>query len=174
MYAKVTLEIDSRNNVLIVPKIALVDSEGKRGIYQPNDENRAEFKPVTVGLEDNEKAEITRGCAKARWSSRPAPARCVVTTSCWWPAAEGQRAPRGGPGTGNSQRAPGAPRWCRRAGRAWRPRWSRRHAGGRNRRRPGPAGSHPAVRHSRRVRRASSGPSRNQSGSSRPSYRSFE
>jgi HlyD family secretion protein len=61
MYAKVTLEVDSRENVLLVPKIALVDSEGQRGIYQPNDENRAQFKPVTVGLEDNQKAEIREG-----------------------------------------------------------------------------------------------------------------
>ena len=61
MYAKITLEIDSRDNVLIIPKISLVDSEGKRGIYQPNDESRAAFKPVTVGLEDNEKAEILEG-----------------------------------------------------------------------------------------------------------------
>jgi membrane fusion protein (multidrug efflux system) len=61
MYAKVTLEVDSRENVLLVPKVALVDSEGQRGIYQPNDESRAAFKRVTIGLEDNEKAEILEG-----------------------------------------------------------------------------------------------------------------
>ena len=61
MYAKVTLEVDSRENVLLVPKNALVDSEGQRGIYQPNEENRAQFKEVTVGLEDNDKAEIREG-----------------------------------------------------------------------------------------------------------------
>jgi HlyD family secretion protein len=61
MYAKVTLEVDSRENVLLIPKTALVDSEGQRGIYQPNDENRAQFKHVTVGLEDNDKAEIREG-----------------------------------------------------------------------------------------------------------------
>jgi HlyD family secretion protein len=61
MYAKITLEIESRENVLIIPKAALIDSEGQRGIYQPNEENRAQFKRVTVGLEDNEKAEIREG-----------------------------------------------------------------------------------------------------------------
>jgi HlyD family secretion protein len=61
MYAKITLEIDSRQNVLLVPKISLVDSEGRRGVYQPNAESRAAFKPVTVGLEDNEIAEIVEG-----------------------------------------------------------------------------------------------------------------
>jgi membrane fusion protein (multidrug efflux system) len=61
MYAKVTLEVDSRENTLLVPKTALVDSEGQRGIYQPNDDNRAQFKRVSVGLEDNDKAEILEG-----------------------------------------------------------------------------------------------------------------
>jgi RND family efflux transporter MFP subunit len=61
MYAKITLEIESRQGVLIVPKISLVDSEGRRGVYQPNDESRAAFKPVTVGLEDSEIAEIVEG-----------------------------------------------------------------------------------------------------------------
>ena len=61
MYAKVTLEVDSRENVLLVPKIAVVDSEGQRGVYQPSDESRAQFKRVTIGLEDNEKAEILEG-----------------------------------------------------------------------------------------------------------------
>jgi HlyD family secretion protein len=61
MYATIVLEVDTRENVLVVPKTALVDSEGQRGVYQPNDENRAQFKPVTVGLEDNEKAEILEG-----------------------------------------------------------------------------------------------------------------
>jgi len=61
MYANVTLEIETRANILTVPKIALVDSGGTRGVYQPNDEGRAQFKPVKVGLEDNEKAEIVGG-----------------------------------------------------------------------------------------------------------------
>lgn len=61
MYAKVTLEVDSRENVLLIPKTALIDSEGQRGVYQPNDENRAQFKRVSVGLEDNDHAEILEG-----------------------------------------------------------------------------------------------------------------
>jgi RND family efflux transporter MFP subunit len=61
MYAKVNLEVESKENVLLIPKIALVDSEGQRGVYQANDENRAQFKPVKVGLEDAERAEILDG-----------------------------------------------------------------------------------------------------------------
>lgn len=61
MYAKVTLEIETRDNVLTVPKVALVDSGGARGVYQPNDESRAQFKAVKIGLEDSEKAEVLDG-----------------------------------------------------------------------------------------------------------------
>ena len=61
MYARVDLEIDGRQNVLLVPKIALVDSEGQRGVYQPSEDNRAIFKPVKVGIEDAERAEVLDG-----------------------------------------------------------------------------------------------------------------
>ena len=64
MYAKVNLEVETRENVLLVPKIALVDSEGQRGVYQANEDNRAQFKPVKVGLEDTERAEILEGLAE--------------------------------------------------------------------------------------------------------------
>ena len=61
MYARVDLEIDGKKNVLLVPKIALVDSEGQRGVFQPSEDNRAIFKPVQVGIEDSERAEIVGG-----------------------------------------------------------------------------------------------------------------
>ncbi len=61
MYAKVNLEVDNRTNVLLVPKVSLVDSEGRRGVFIPNAENRAEFKPVKVGLEDDNHAEVLDG-----------------------------------------------------------------------------------------------------------------
>jgi RND family efflux transporter MFP subunit len=64
MYAKVNLEIERRENVLLVPKIALVDSEGQRGVYQPSDDSRAAFKAVKVGIEDNERAEILEGLSE--------------------------------------------------------------------------------------------------------------
>ena len=64
MYAKVNLEIEGRKNVLLVPKISLVDSEGQRGVYQASDENRAAFKPVKVGIEDAERAEILEGLSE--------------------------------------------------------------------------------------------------------------
>jgi membrane fusion protein (multidrug efflux system) len=64
MYANVTLEIETRENILTVPKVALVDSGGSRGVYQPNDQGRATFKAVKIGLEDNAKAEILEGLSE--------------------------------------------------------------------------------------------------------------
>ena len=61
MYAKVNLTIDDKPNVLVVPKIALVDSEGERGIYTPSEDNRAKFRPVKVGIEDGANAEVLEG-----------------------------------------------------------------------------------------------------------------
>jgi HlyD family secretion protein len=64
MYAKVSLEVEQRENALIVPKISLIDSEGQRGVYVANEESRAQFKPVKVGIENNERAEILEGLAE--------------------------------------------------------------------------------------------------------------
>lgn len=108
MYAKVELEIDRRDNVLIVPKIALVDSEGKRGVYQANDQDRAEFKAVTVGLEDNERAEIVTGLREGEMVISTGAGSLRRNDQLQIAGAEGQRAPRGGPGSGNnSGRGPG-------------------------------------------------------------------
>lgn len=64
MYAKVNLEIENRENALIIPKIALVDSEGQRGVYQPSEDSKAAFKAVKVGIEDTERAEILEGLSE--------------------------------------------------------------------------------------------------------------
>lgn len=64
MYAKVSLQVERRDNALVVPKVALVTSEGTRGVFQATPDNRAEFRPVTVGLEDQEKAEILSGLSE--------------------------------------------------------------------------------------------------------------
>jgi HlyD family secretion protein len=103
MYAKVTLEVDSRENVLLIPKMALVDSQGERGVYQPNDESRASFKRVSVGLEDNEKAEILDGLREGE---------IIISTGAGALRRNDQLIVSGGgdgPSNGSSNRGPGAP-----------------------------------------------------------------
>jgi hypothetical protein len=41
-----------------------VDADGQRGVFQPTPDNRAMFKPVKVGLENSETAEILEGLSE--------------------------------------------------------------------------------------------------------------
>ncbi|MBM3780632.1 MAG: efflux RND transporter periplasmic adaptor subunit [Acidobacteria bacterium] len=61
MYARVQLIIEEHEGVVVVPKLAVVDFEGKRGVWQPGDDNKAQFLPVTLGIEDGERVEIAAG-----------------------------------------------------------------------------------------------------------------
>jgi RND family efflux transporter MFP subunit len=61
MYARVRLTVDRRPNALTVPRNAVVDSEGKRGVFLVDDGNVARFHVVRTGLQDGEKVEILEG-----------------------------------------------------------------------------------------------------------------
>ncbi len=61
MYARIVLTIDERKDATLVPKNAVVDFEGNRGIWVPTGDNKAEFVPVEIGLEDDQRIEITKG-----------------------------------------------------------------------------------------------------------------
>jgi RND family efflux transporter MFP subunit len=60
MYARVRLTVDLRQNALVVPRNAVVDVEGRRGVFVAAGD-RAKFSPVETGLQDDTKVEITRG-----------------------------------------------------------------------------------------------------------------
>ncbi len=61
MYARVVLMIEERQNALLVPKISVVDVDGKRGVFVADADNKARFLPVKLGLEDAERIEIVEG-----------------------------------------------------------------------------------------------------------------
>lgn len=61
MYARVSLVVEERKGTLVAPKSAVIDFESKRGVWVPNDEKRARFVPVQLGIEDHERVEITSG-----------------------------------------------------------------------------------------------------------------
>lgn len=63
MYARVRLTVDRRPDALTVPRNAVVDSEGRRGVFLI-DGQTAKFQPVTTGLQDNERIEILEGLAE--------------------------------------------------------------------------------------------------------------
>lgn len=108
MYAKVTLEIDRRENVLLIPKTALVDVGGERGIFQPNDESRAQFKAVKIGLEQSDKAEVTEGLQEGE---------VVISTGAGALRRNDQLiVANGGDGPSNRRPGAGAPPGSRRGG----------------------------------------------------------
>jgi membrane fusion protein (multidrug efflux system) len=64
MYAKVSFVIEHKENVLVVPANAVIDAQGKKGVYVPGEGDVAKFQAVTLGMSDPEKVEITSGVAE--------------------------------------------------------------------------------------------------------------
>jgi HlyD family secretion protein len=60
MYARVALRVGKRDGALVIPRAALVDLGGRRGVFVP-EKDRAIFRVVQVGLEDEARAEIVQG-----------------------------------------------------------------------------------------------------------------
>jgi membrane fusion protein, multidrug efflux system len=60
MYARVSLTIAERANALVVPRNAVVDIEGQRGVFLAR-RDTAEFRPVKIGLEEPQRVEIVAG-----------------------------------------------------------------------------------------------------------------
>jgi RND family efflux transporter MFP subunit len=60
MYARVSLTIDRQADALVVPRSAIVDTEGKRGVYLL-DQGVARFRTVTTGLQDAARVQILGG-----------------------------------------------------------------------------------------------------------------
>jgi membrane fusion protein, multidrug efflux system len=63
MYARVRLVTGRNVNALTVPRAAVVDIEGKRGVYQI-EQDVARFREVQTGLTDAERVEILGGLAE--------------------------------------------------------------------------------------------------------------
>jgi membrane fusion protein (multidrug efflux system) len=62
MYARVQFVVAERADALTVPRNALVDLEGARGVFLA-DGKTARFTPVKTGIVDGEAVEITEGLA---------------------------------------------------------------------------------------------------------------
>jgi HlyD family secretion protein len=61
MYARINLTVEEHENALIVPKTAVVDYGGNRGVWVPNDQDRAAFVPLKLGIENAEFIEVIGG-----------------------------------------------------------------------------------------------------------------
>lgn len=65
MYARVRLTAERKADALTVPRNAVVDSEGRRGVFLPDGQN-AKFQEVRTGLQDNERVEILEGLTEGQ------------------------------------------------------------------------------------------------------------
>ncbi|MEW6319853.1 MAG: efflux RND transporter periplasmic adaptor subunit [Acidobacteriota bacterium] len=107
MYARIRIQVETRQNALLIPVASLVDVEGRRGVFVANADDKAEFVPVEVGLQDGDRAEVRSGLQEGdRIVTVGATALRVNDTL----VIAGQP-PRGGPGG-----APGGPRGRRGMG----------------------------------------------------------
>jgi len=58
MYARVGFTVEERDQALVVPTNALVEVGESRGVFLPGEDSLATFRPVTVGLIDQDFAEV--------------------------------------------------------------------------------------------------------------------
>jgi RND family efflux transporter MFP subunit len=61
MYARINLTVEEHKNVLVVPKAAVVDYSNDRGVWVPNDNDRATFVPLKLGIENTAQIEVLDG-----------------------------------------------------------------------------------------------------------------
>jgi RND family efflux transporter MFP subunit len=61
MYARINLTVDEHTNVLLVPKTAVVDFSNDRGVWVPNENDRATFVPLKLGIESTDTVEVLGG-----------------------------------------------------------------------------------------------------------------
>jgi RND family efflux transporter MFP subunit len=62
MYSRVLLTVARRDDALVVPRNALVDIDGQRGVFTlEGDSRQVRFQPVELGLQNQEQAEVRSG-----------------------------------------------------------------------------------------------------------------
>ena len=105
MYARVRLTVERRPNALTVPRSAVVDTEGKRGVFMVDNDQTARFREVQTGLQDGDRIEILDGLSDGeRVDHRRARWRCATATACSSSAAD-RRGGRGGRSGGRGAKA---------------------------------------------------------------------
>ena len=67
MYARVRLTVAERPNALVVPRNAVVDLEGKRGVFVlEGTQRQAHFRSIDVGLQDEKVSEVLNGLSEGQ------------------------------------------------------------------------------------------------------------
>jgi len=61
MYARINLTVEEHDKALVIPKTAVIDYQSQRGVWVPNDNDRAMFVPLKLGIENAEQIEVLAG-----------------------------------------------------------------------------------------------------------------
>jgi RND family efflux transporter MFP subunit len=66
MYARARFTVEKHDKALVVPTAAVVDLQGKMGVWVPGEGDTAVFTPVTLGIEQQEFTELTSGVSEGQ------------------------------------------------------------------------------------------------------------
>lgn len=61
MYARARFTVERHDRALVVPTGAIVDLQGKLGVWMPGEGDSPSFQPITIGIEQQDFTEITSG-----------------------------------------------------------------------------------------------------------------
>jgi HlyD family secretion protein len=64
MYAKVDFTVEHKENTLVVPANAIVDLNGQKGVFLPDEGDVAKFKAVTLGMTNPSQVEVSNGLSE--------------------------------------------------------------------------------------------------------------
>ena len=105
MYARINLTVEEKKNTLVAPKNAVIDFENKRGVWMPNEDNRARFVPVQLGIDGGDQVEVLEGLKEG--DKFVTTGAAAVRNNDQLVIAGAGGAPGGGPGRGGFQRGQG-------------------------------------------------------------------
>lgn len=98
MYARINLTIEEHESALVVPKTAVIDYQSQRGVWVPNDNDRATFVPLKLGIENAEAVEVLDGLKEGGRFVNTGAAAVRNNDQLLYAGQAGGRGGRGGPG----------------------------------------------------------------------------
>jgi len=113
MYARVRLISANKENALVVPKSAVIDTQGRKGVYLVRN-GQAVLRVVTLGLEEPDRIEVTDGLTEGDdvvstgATSLRDGAKVLLAGPGGGPGGQGGPGAQGGPGGSGAKKA-GAP-----------------------------------------------------------------
>jgi HlyD family secretion protein len=61
MYATVNFTVEHKENTLVIPANAVVEMNGKKGVFLPDEGDVAKFHPITLGMVETQQVEVAQG-----------------------------------------------------------------------------------------------------------------